>query len=81
MGHLFLNEKLLQRWIGRIGAQDIALCAWPPRSLDLTVCDFFLWVFVTDKVFVPPLPTGLDNSKYRITATINSIDPDMLQRV
>ena len=76
-----MNEKLPQRWIGRIGAQDNALCAWPPRSPDLTVCDFFLWGFVKDKVFIPPLPTDLANLKHRITTAIDSIDRDMLHRV
>ena len=82
--HQYDMRILPKRWIGRIGAQDIALCAlvfWPPRSPDLTVCDFFLWGFVKDKVFVPPLPTDLENLKHRITTAINSIDPDVLQRV
>ncbi|PNF16254.1 hypothetical protein B7P43_G11654 [Cryptotermes secundus] len=39
----FLNEKVPQQWIGRKGAKDLAFCAWPARSSDLTVCDFFLW--------------------------------------
>ena len=38
----FLNESLLQRWIGRVGKEDLALQFWPPRSPDLTPCDFFL---------------------------------------
>ena len=35
-------------------------CTWPPRSPDLTVCDFFLWCAVKDTVYVPPpLPKTL----------------------
>ncbi|PNF17518.1 hypothetical protein B7P43_G16941, partial [Cryptotermes secundus] len=42
MVRAFLNEKVPQRWIGRKGAKDLALCSWPARSPDLTVCDFLL---------------------------------------
>ena len=42
----FLNESLPQRWIGRVGKEDLSLQFWPPRSPDLTPCDFFLWGFV-----------------------------------
>ena len=31
-------------------------CTWPPRSPDMTVCDFFMWGLVKDNVYVPPLP-------------------------
>ena len=34
-------------------------CTWPPRSPDLTMCDFFLWCAVKDNVYVPPLPKTL----------------------
>jgi len=34
------------RWVGRAAATDNTFCTWPPRSPDLTVCDFFLWGFV-----------------------------------
>ena len=34
-------------------------CTWPLRSPDLTVCDFFLWGFVKDNVYVPQLPKTL----------------------
>ncbi|PNF42612.1 hypothetical protein B7P43_G01283 [Cryptotermes secundus] len=44
MVRAFLNEKVPQRWIGRKGAKDVALCAWPARSPDLTVCAFFLFM-------------------------------------
>ncbi|KAJ4441206.1 hypothetical protein ANN_11057 [Periplaneta americana] len=30
------------------GRKDDALMKWPPRSSDLTPCDFFLWGFVKD---------------------------------
>jgi hypothetical protein len=38
----YLNRNLPQRWIGRTGREVDALMRWPPRSPDLTPCDFFL---------------------------------------
>jgi hypothetical protein len=51
-----LNTTLPQRWIGRTSNEDSALIPWPPGSPDLTPCDFFLWGYVKDKVYVPTLP-------------------------
>ena len=53
----YLNWNLPQRWIGRTAKEDDALMRWPPRSPDLTPCDFFFWGFVKYTVFVPP-PTA-----------------------
>ena len=36
----FLNEHLPNRWIDHAGQNDEVFCKWPPRSPDLTVCDF-----------------------------------------
>jgi len=52
----------------RTGQEDDALMQWLPRSPDLTPCDFFLWEFVKDTVFVPPLPANL-----RIFATVSPL--------
>lgn len=41
-----LDENLTGRWIGRRGPVE-----WPPRSPDLTVCDFFLWGALRDRVY------------------------------
>ena len=40
---VLLNRVLQQRWIGRAAKGDNHLLPWPPRSPDLTPCDFFLW--------------------------------------
>jgi hypothetical protein len=50
----YLNGNLPGRWIGRASAADNIFCTWPPRSPDMTVCDFFLWGFVKDNVYSPP---------------------------
>ena len=65
--------------IGRTGKDD-ALMRWPLRSPDLTPYEFFLWGFVTDTVFVPPLPANLQDLRNRITAAVALVDRDMLDR-
>lgn len=42
----FLNTRYAGRWIGRGGP-----VAWPPRSPDLTLPDFFLWGYLRDVVY------------------------------
>ena len=74
----FLNERLPNRWIGRAGQSDQVFFKWPPRSPDITVCDFFLWGYVKDRVYVSPLPATMDDLQERITEAINAITPDML---
>ena len=70
----FLHETLPQRWIGRTGPKDLALHSWPPWSSDMTPCDFFLWGYVKERVYVPPLPCDLDELGNRITTAVNSVD-------
>jgi len=67
----FLNKHLPNRWIGHAGQNDQVFWEWPLRSPDLTVCDFFLWGYVKDRVYVPPLPTIVDELQERITAAVN----------
>ncbi|XP_021931474.1 uncharacterized protein LOC110835506 [Zootermopsis nevadensis] len=77
----FLNQHLPQRWIRRGTDVDQKLLSWPPHSPDLTPCDFFLWGYVKDQVFVPPLTATILDLKVRIRATILNITADMLGRV
>jgi len=51
------------------------------RSPDLTVCDFFLWGFVKDNVYVPQLPKALPELRERIDTEIGKVTQDMLGRV
>jgi hypothetical protein len=77
----YLNEDLPQRWIGRTGPDDEALLRWPPRSPDLTPCDFFLWGYVKGLVYVPPVPISIDELKIRIRQAVETVTVDMLYRV
>ena len=54
---------------------------WPAWSPSLTPCDYFLWGYVKDKVFVPPQPVSIPDLKNRITAAVETITPDLLSRV
>jgi hypothetical protein len=66
---------------GRAATGDQELIRWPPRSPDLTPCDFFLWGFIKVRDFVPPFPATLVDLRTRIKAAISVIDHDMLQSV
>ena len=76
----FLNDALPERWIGNVGKEDLVLQFWPPRSPDLTPCNFFLWGFVK-AVYVPSLPTTLVDLKNCITTAVNSVTQNILLRV
>lgn len=49
---LFLDQTFPNRWFGRNGPVQ-----WPPRSPDLTPCDFFLWGYMKSLVFRTPVET------------------------
>ena len=51
---------------------------WPPRSPDITPLEFFLWGYVTDKVFSKPVP-DITNLKARITDASVTITEDILE--
>ncbi|GBN31812.1 hypothetical protein AVEN_235936-1 [Araneus ventricosus] len=69
----YLNDRLSHRWIGRALANDLPLFCWPTSSSDLTPCDFFLWDFLKDKVFVLPLPQDFQELKQRTTNVLNAL--------
>jgi hypothetical protein len=56
------------------------LLAWPLHSPDTTPCDFFLWRYVKDQVYVPPLPASILELKVRIRTTTEPITADMLKQ-
>ena len=52
-----------------------------PRSPDFSPRDFFLWGYVKGPVFVPSLPANIEEIKQKITAALETVTEDMLQRV
>ena len=54
---------------------------FPPRSPDATPYDFFLWGYIKDQVYVPPLPATIPELKVRIRTANETITADMLQTV
>jgi hypothetical protein len=42
---------------------------------------FFLWGYVNDRVYVPPMPQDLPQLRQRIVEAVATIDHGMLQRV
>lgn len=53
---------------------------WPPRSPDLSSCDFFLWGFLKSRVY-DNKPGTLEDLKIAIRHHVTNIDVDMLQRI
>jgi len=53
----------------------------PPLSPDATPCDFFLWGYVKDQVYVPPFAASIPELKVQIRTAIETITADMLQTV
>ena len=53
----------------------------PPRSPDLSPCEFFLWGYLEDHAFIPPMPLDLAELRQRIEHAVAGIDHQMLVRV
>ncbi len=51
---------------------------WPPRSPDLTPCDFFLWGFIKSKVYATK-PTDITDLKQRIRDGFGEVTAEMRQ--
>ncbi|GBM93193.1 hypothetical protein AVEN_93750-1 [Araneus ventricosus] len=75
----YLNDELPHRWFGM---RMTSLCSLdPPRSPDLTPCDFLLWGYIKDFVYVPPLPKTLEKPRERIHVASMTIGRMTLQNV
>ena len=59
-----VQERLRQLFGNRVIALGHNV-EWPPRSPDLTPCDFFLWGYLKGKVFTTP-PNDLNDLRNRI---------------
>ena len=77
----YLNQHLPHHWIRCMTEEDQALLCWPQRLPDLTLCKFFVWGYVKDSVFLPPLPQDVPKLWRQIIAAISEIDCDMMQWV
>ena len=53
---------------------------WPPRSPDLTPCDFYLWGYTKEEVYKTK-PRTLEDLETRIREVLNDIPDDILQEV
>jgi hypothetical protein len=68
----FLGETFPGRWVGRGGPT-----AWPPRSPDLTLLDFFAWGFIKDIVYSRKVQ-DLADLRQRIIEAVELITSHML---
>ena len=66
--------SVLKYWVIRNDCRGYQmLLAWPPRSPDAIPCDFFLWGYVKDQVYVRPLPASIPELKVRIRTATETI--------
>ena len=70
-----LKDLFPNRLISRNG--DVQ---WPPRSPDLSSCDYFLWGYLKSKVF-ETRPATIQDLKVWIQKEIRAITPAVLRRV
>jgi hypothetical protein len=71
----YLDDTPPGRWIGRRGAIE-----YPPRSLDLTPLDFYLWGTLKDEVYRQK-PATLKALRETIEASCAAITPDTLTAI
>ena len=65
----YLNQTF-NTWIGRRGTID-----WPPRSPDLTPCDYSVWGIMKDNVYSHPINSKSD-LRQRITEEFERLNSD-----
>ena len=75
--HTYINTQLIYRVIRNDfpGSNNL-----PPRSPDATLCDFFLWGYVKDHVYVP-LPASIPELDLRIRTAIETISANMQNKL
>lgn len=69
-----LDDEYGENWIGRGGP-----IAWPPRSPDFNVCDYFLWGYAKNIVYQNEVPTRED-CWTRLQQAFASITQEMARR-
>ena len=70
-----VSEHFSGRWLGRRGPHE-----WPPRSPDLTPCDFYLWGYTKEEVYKTK-PRTLEDLEIRVQQVLNAIPNDILLKV
>jgi len=76
----WLNGTLTDQWIGRGLPLDTCKILWPPRSPDLTPCDYFLWGFIKHHTYSQN-PSTLFELQQCIIEAFKKVTPEMLERV
>ena len=64
-------DEMFPEWIGRRGTTE-----WPPRSPDLTPCDFSLWGIVKDRVYAQK-PRDTDHLKSLIIQELTLLNDNI----
>ncbi|GFU34635.1 uncharacterized protein TNCV_1993541 [Trichonephila clavipes] len=77
----WLNITVPNQSIGHKELSDTVCIASPPRSSDVTSCDFYRWEFIKDCVYVPLLSADLSDLRYRMEADVARISSDTLNKV
>ncbi|GFX15777.1 DUF4817 domain-containing protein [Trichonephila clavipes] len=77
----WLNIIAHNQWTDRKEPPDKACITWPPRSPNLTPCDFYLWGLIKDYVYIPRLPADLPDLRYRMEVDVARISSDTLKKV
>ena len=72
----WLNERFIQRWIGRGGVNDTNI-PWSPRSPDLTPMDFILWGYIKKLVYTKNYQ-DLEQLKNAIVAAFQLVTGEMV---
>ncbi|XP_025266325.1 uncharacterized protein LOC105254594 isoform X2 [Camponotus floridanus] len=76
------NETMtvLRKMFGNRLISRTASLSWPPRSPDLSVCDFFLWGYLKSRVYETK-PKDLEELKTEIRRHAAAIPKSMLEKV
>ena len=71
-----LRKIISERW----RSLEFGDVPWPPRSPDLSACDFFLWGYLKSKVYVRK-PRTVDDLKVSIRDEMATVPKEMLVNV
>lgn len=76
-----VRNRLLETFERRVIALHLPV-EWPPRSPDLTPCDYFLWGYLKDKVYRTP-PQDINDLRMKIQheADVLRENPELIRRV